>query len=396
MKNPGDIANDIARRVSRESINNSEAIKPMRHDLEHMGFKGYILSQSADKLFFENKYNKTGGIKQMVVSEKPEIDCIGTKIQFYSYFLRPERLKYIAEDLIGSTADDLARSGRKPLWIASDIHLKQITEENLPLFTAMMEGYGEALEKTELVNLTTKIAILKYGITAFCDRNSSHQLILNWSATCHGLVHEEKLLDGSKIKPGMPIVGLLEPSIRINGGTYIADLVKALYEKGEVDAAMQLISKTAMPSKIYCNLINYTHGWLSDGSIQRAIATIAGIAHITGGGIWKKLGEILPPGVGALLNNMPKHLFLIEIQALSQLFNHLKLGDFEMMKKFHGGCGMHVICETEQDADLLIDLAGQFDIKAQKIGKTIQSHTNEIIIHSRFLNGGRISSKQYL
>ena len=63
--------------------------------------------------------------------------------------------------------------------------------------------------------------------------------------------------------------------------------------------AKKYFNMLCIPSANYSRTITRVHGWLPDGHIKKADVEIAGIAHITGGGIWGKLSEILPEGVGA-------------------------------------------------------------------------------------------------
>lgn len=123
-----------------------------------------------------------------------------------------------------------------------------------------------------------------------------------------------------------------------------------------------------------------------------ALAEIVGMYHITGGGIWDKLR--LPPGIGAVLNNMlapPKILTIM--QDLSWPIPGLRITDWRAHSTFNGGIGYIAILKNEDDGKIFIEECGKDDIYAQKIGETTFSETGEIIItKSRFREGKKLSS----
>jgi len=53
---------------------------------------------------------------------------------------------------------------------------------------------------------------------------------------------------------------------------------------------------------------------------------------------------------------------------------------------------MMTVCATEKDADILTMEAGKDGVVAQIIGETTESPQNEIIIHSKFMEGKELSS----
>jgi len=296
------------------------------------------------------------------------------------------------------TADDFARSGRFPAVIDNEVNVKRITNKSFFLFQAMMVGYGNALRQANLVNITGEVAIMKHSITAFCDINPEEQLVLTWGASCIGLAHRDLLIDGSKIKPGMPIVGFWEPGYRCNGGTFFTNL---LLEKFGPDIkniinnpeAMEFVKELTVPSQSYAKTICRIIGWLPDGTIGKPLAKIAGIAHITGGGIWGKFKEILPEGVGAKLDSMPKPAkVLLQAQKLSW-DTKLRLTDYQAHGTLHGGCGMLVILEENDNIDVIIQKINEAGIKCQIVGYTTKSPEREIIIHSKFAEGKVLSSE---
>jgi len=157
---------------------------------------------------------------------------------------------------------------------------------------------------------------------------------------------------------------------------------------------MEFVKKLTIPSQSYAKTICKIVGWRQDGSIRRPLAKIAGIAHITGGGIWGKFKEILPKGIGAILDNMPIPAeVLLQAQQLSW-DTKLRLTDYQAHGTFHGGCGMMIIAEDKNSAEKIIQEASNDNIKAYIIGHTIKSPNQEIIIHSRFAEEKVLSSEK--
>jgi len=260
-----------------------------------------------------------------------------------------------------------------------------------------MEGYDKALKQSNLMNITGEVAILKHSLTAFCDTGSKKQFILTWGASCLGLAHKDLLIDNSKIKPGMPIVGFWEPGYRCNGGTFFTNLVLRKFGP-EIEKifnnqkAIKFVKDLTIPSKSYAKTISRIVGWGSDGSINSPLAKITGIGHITGGGIWEKFREILPRGVGAKLDKMPKPAkILLKAQEMSW-DTDIKLTDHQAYGTLHGGCGMLIIAEKPADAEAIIKEAKKDGIKSQIVGQTTSSSKKEIIIHSQFKEKKILSS----
>jgi phosphoribosylaminoimidazole (AIR) synthetase len=282
--------------------------------------------------------------------------------------------------------------------IVNALDVKQITTDNLPLFQAMMEGYGEALAKARLVNLTGEVAVMKHSITAFCDQGSNQQLILTWGATCTGLAHRDRLINPANITPNMVIVGFWEPGYRCNGGTFFTNLLLQRYgnDISQIQTnpeAMDFVRQLTIPSLSYARTVARLVGWNPDGSLAEPLATIAGIAHITGGGVWGKFGEILPDGVGAVLNTMPKPAKVLRTaQEFSWDIPGLRLTDAQAYGTLHGGCGMLFVCHDRDSAEAVIEEADKDGIRAQIVGHTTASPERELVIDSRFKQGRILSS----
>ena len=387
---PGDSASRFAKEICSRSYGNCPAVVVSSPDSG--GFRGMVNFGYNDTLYREMAH---GGLKQTFQN-----DGAGGKPQFHGLLGEKEAFRGLGWEILTMILDDLARSGQFPCVVANQIDVQGITPENLSLFNAMMEGYGQALAQAGVINITGEIAVMKHSITAFCNTGDPAELNLAWSGSCVGLSRESMLIDGSAIRPGMPIVGLHEHGYRCNGGTFFTNLLLLLFGNDIVamrknPEAMNFVRKLTAPSISYARMICQAIGWNYDGTenIHAPLhGLIMGIAHITGGGVWGKFGELLPEGVGACLNNMPvPPEVLLQAQQMANRTD-LYLPDQQAYSTFHGGCGMMVVCHDDEAAESLLRISRNQNVVASVVGETVESNKSEIVIHSRFAEQQLLSS----
>lgn len=390
---PGDAISRLAHRMCVASYRNSDAVwvppDPHGYFRSQVGFlwKPHILRMMAEA--------RPG--QDWVMKEVLQNDGAGGKPQFFTLVGTVVVMRSLGWEVITMNADDIARSGGFPAVMANEISFKRLTPENFALARAVLRGYGWALAKAHLVNITGETAVMKHSITAFSDANLPEQLVMTWGGTCLGLSHRNLVIDGSEIRPGMTVVGFGEHGYRCNGGTFFTNLIlhhwgpepDKILRTPEAVAFAQALTK---PSISYTRLVTKLAGWGSNGMpASNRPARIYGIAHITGGGVWNKFGEILPPGVGAYLDAMPRPpRVLLAGQKLSQ-GTPFELSDHQAYGTLHGGCGMLLVCDPG-DTDAIIAKAKVYGVVASVVGQTISSRKREVVIESRFLGRKRLSS----
>lgn len=389
---PGDRASEVAYQVNVKSYENNQAVEMVLGKKSDWTMEaGYVPRPEICRLMAERISMPDG--KRPVMWETQSTDGGGHKPNVIAAVGTKEAFRGVGAEPVIMNDHDILRRGGFPAIMTSFMDIKAINDENLHLLEAFWDGYSDVLKEAGLVNITGESAVVSYGVTAFCDDGSKNQLLMNLAGNCTGFHHINKYISGQDVKPGMPIVGFWEPSPRCNGYTLGIEVGLATYGfhfRNNAEA-MEYFTKLSTRSKSYSKTILRVHGWQKNGMICRPLASIMGIYHITGGGVWKKLK--LPKGVGALLDNMmvPAEI-LLHIQKLSKKFPQLYRSDWKCHSTFHGGCGMMIICSTKEDALILIEEAKKDNVSAQIIGKTTESPENEIIIHSRFLEGKVLSS----
>ncbi len=383
---PGDKASKLAKEICFSSHSNCPAVDIIPHQPGNFrGAVGYRWKKHILQMMLDGKM--TAEVENDGAGGKPQFFTLGGTVTIFTDF---------GWEIITMSADDFARSGRFPAIMANDFNVKAISDENFELVRATFTGYGKALKAANLVNITGEIAVMKHSITAFCDLNDPHQLISTWGGTCIGLAHEDRLINGSRIKPGMYIIGLWEPGYRCNGGTFFTNLILKKYGPNIQDIinnpeAMAFVKALTVPSMSYAKSICRIIGWDTDGSLCDPLASVAGIAHISGGGVWGKFGELLPEGIGAQLHSMPQPAKILRVAQELSWDTEDRLTDYQAYGTLHGGCGMLIVVNP-QDSQRLIDELGKDNISASLVGTTIESEKREITIQSRFKTGELLSS----
>jgi len=383
---PGDRFSELARKICVASFDNTSALTIVRGGVGMRAMDGFVWNRPVlEAMLREETY------------EVAQSDGAGGKPQFFTLRNTPEAFAGLGWEVITMNADDAAcRGGLPVLMLSSNIDVKSITDQNWHLCEALLTGFGEALRASNLVLMTGETAVMKHSITAFCDTGHDEQLILTWSATCLGLASTSKQPNGTTITPCMTIVGFRDRGYRCNGGTKFTNIILDTWgpdisEVMKNPDARAFIEKLVVPSQSYARTIARLNGWQQDGSLGVPSVRLHGVAHITGGGIWSKLVEILPQGVGANLDSMPEPAsVLMEAQRLASQTDR-PMTDYECHATFHGGCGLMLICEDD-DVERVLEEARKDGHDAYVIGRTTESTDNEVTVQSRFQEGALLSS----
>lgn len=383
---PGDKASALAKDVCVESYGNNPAADII--PIQPGNFRGPV------------DFNWSKHVLQQMMEGKicqtVQNDGAGGKPQFFTIIGTEKVFFNLGWEIVVMVIDDIARNGGFPVIFSNDVNVKKVTEGNYHLIKAMIDGFGKILKEANLINITGEFAVMPHSITAFCDMNLDEQLVLNWAGTGIGLTSPDRRIDGSSITANMPVVGFWEPGYRCNGGTQHTNILMAHWGRGSIEnilnsqEALDYVKKLTTPSKSYAKTICRANGWGPGGTLEDIPVEMMGVAHITGGGV-VKFKEMLPPGVGAHLFNMPKPSeVLLQAQIISQEYPELKMSDRHAYTTFHGGCGMMVVCKDQNNAKKLIKLATEDGIKASIIGNTIKSNNNAVAVKSKFIEGSTV------
>ena len=155
-----------------------------------------------------------------------------------------------------------------------------------------------------------------------------------------GLVERDEIIDGSSIIPGDVLIGLPSSGLHTNGFS----LVRSIFGRESYDKYEDVLGRPLGEA-----LVEAHRSYLPHVRAIRRVATIKGLAHITGGGFVDNIPRILPANIGAVV-----HRGAWPVPPLFQLIeNEGKVDRDEMYRVFNMGTGMVVIVAlTEVDAVL--------------------------------------------
>jgi phosphoribosylformylglycinamidine cyclo-ligase len=288
-----------------------------------------------------------------------ETDGIGTKVKVSQ---RTSTYSGSAFDLTAMAADDAAARGYEPVIMTTDLNVNRFTPENTKHMQQLGSGIVAACRRARIALFGGETAIIGELVGGFGD--PSKELWFDWSGAVHAAGHKDRIIDGSEIRPGMSVVGFKELGFRSNGLTAVQEILSkdkdwhlADFHFDDIDSTLG--EAVRQPSIIYTPaLIDCIGGY--DTRVE-AQAHIAGAAHITGGGIWSKFGELLEvSGFGADIDNpyTPPQVIKL-VQRLGQIADHDAYASWNM------GQGMIVVTS---EPEKVISVASKNDIEAQEIG----------------------------
>ncbi len=238
-------------------------------------------------------------------------DGVGTKIEVANIL---NKFDTIGIDLVAMSVNDLIVQGAKPLFFLDYISINKI---NLSKLKSIVSGIlkGCKISKCSLVGGETAempgtYAKNKFDIAGFAV----------------GIVEENKILNGKKIKKNDLVLGIPSSGLHSNGYSLVRNLLKI--KKININDNKFLKEELIKPTKIYVKeILNL---------IDRGL--LNGCANITGGGLKDNLKRILP-------NNLNAEINLIKVRPL-KIFRWLKshfITDKEMLRTFNCGIGFCLI-----------------------------------------------------
>lgn len=323
----------------------------------------------------------------------------------------PIFLKRVAHDVVAMVADDVARKGAFVAGIVNSVDMN--TAEDATFVSGLASGMEEACSQGRFPLLNGETAELGYRTPGWGKNR------LNWNAVALQLINPEKMIDGSKLRPGQPVVALRERSIRSNGLTrarailenaflqqqqlgltkrsFIADSVRGkiagisgAHILSVLDAASslgcdvweqiqlpwhrtfpQLTDKLLTPSKIYAPLMYEAQGGV-DGEVN---IPLVACAHISGGGVPLKAKRMVEEsGLGVDLEvTFPDPDGIPELMALVEQYPHPTKGPLidnrSASEQWNRGVGFLCVTESVEHAVALGLLANSMGYEGALAGE---------------------------
>lgn len=282
--------------------------------------------------------------------EKPVIvsstDSVGTKLKL-AFMTGNHRT--VGADLVNHCINDILTGGATPLFFLDYIalpHLKpDLVAEIVSGLSASCREAGVALIGGETAELPDFYQPGEYDLVGFVV----------------GLVDQDKIIDGSGIRPGDVCLGLPSNGLHTNGYTLAR---KAAFEiaghkpDDHVEELQMTIAEALM--KVHICYAPIVRPLLEKYDIH-------GMAHITGGGIPGNLKRILPAGLDAEIDKSSWPVLPI-FQYLEKVG---RIDPVDIYSAFNMGIG-YILVVPEDQSETVVAGIEQMGEKVYRIGRIVE------------------------
>jgi len=222
-------------------------------------------------------------------------DGVGTKLKI-AFMM--DKHDTVGIDLVAMCVNDVLTSGAEPLFFLDYFATGRLDSDKASkVIKGIVKGCREAncsLVGGETAEMPGFYPEGEYDLSGFAV----------------GVADRERIIDGSRIRPGDEIIGIASNGLHSNGYSLVRKLffdMKGMNVKTHVPAIGTTLGKELLrPTRIY---VKAFHALMTKIKIK-------GMAHITGGGIPGNLPRIFPEGISANLHTgawpVPKIFRLIE------------------------------------------------------------------------------------
>ncbi|MBI5847439.1 MAG: phosphoribosylformylglycinamidine cyclo-ligase [Nitrospirae bacterium] len=269
-------------------------------------------------------------------------DGVGTKLKIA---FMTDRHDTVGIDLVAMCVNDILTSGAEPLFFLDYFATGRLKPEKaadvIRGITAGCMQSGCALVGGETAEMPGFYDKGEYDLSGFAV----------------GVVDQDKIINGSKIRKGDAIIGLASSGIHSNGYSLVRKIffdhkkmsVKKFIPEFGKTLGEELLSPTTIYVKAYAAV--------------KAAVKVKGMAHITGGGIPGNLPRVFPAGFGAIVEEQswPVPPVFTVMQRLGNV------PDVDMKRTFNMGIGFAMIVD-KGEADKTIALLKKAGYKAYRIG----------------------------
>ena len=233
-------------------------------------------------------------------------DGVGTKLKLAFQLHKHDT---VGIDLVAMSVNDVLVQGAEPLFFLDYFacgRLEQgVAEQVIRGIARGCELAGCALIGGETAEMPGMYPEGEYDLAGFCV----------------GVVEQDRILDGKKIKPGDAILGLASSGPHSNGYS----LIRKILEKEKPDSIAGLLEPTRIYVKPILKLLHRV--------------PVKGLAHITGGGLTGNVPRILPKKTRAVIRKASWP----QPEVFGWLQRAGNVAEDEMHRVFNCGIGMVVV-----------------------------------------------------
>ena len=292
-------------------------------------------------------------------------DGVGTKT---AIAMALGRYDTVGQELVAMCADDLVCAGAEPLFFLDYIAVGRLYPERVAaLVGSVADGCGMA------------------GCSLIGGETAEHPGLMepdefDMAGFCVGVVGRDRLLDGTAARAGDALIGIASVGLHSNGFSLvrrILDEVEIPLGEGYAElvgrilgpatpsepetAGLTLGEVLLTPTRIYAKAILALRTRLDEVG-----APLAGVAHITGGGLPGNVPRVLPEGLGARL-----HPAAWPMPSVMRLIGALGgVSEAELRSTFNGGLGM-VCVVPEAGAAAAISTCAGHGFDARRVGEVV-------------------------
>jgi len=228
----------------------------------------------------------------------------------------------IGVDVVAMNTNDVLAYGAQPLFFLDYIAVGRL---NPPVMTQLLRGIAQGCRASGCALLGGETAEMPG-----CYEDGAYDV----AGFCVGVVERRRLLDGVLVRAGDAIIGLASSGVHANGFS----LVRKAFTQHELKRRMRQLF---VPTRIYVKPVL--------AALSRA--PITAIAHVTGGGLRRRLPMLAAkqPALMArwMAGSWPVPDIFRRIQAAGQISRD------EMDRTFNMGIGMALACRPRA-ADALV------------------------------------------
>lgn len=261
-------------------------------------------------------------------------DGVGTKLTLAR---SPQDYAVIGVDAVAMNANDIIVYGAQPMFFLDYVAVGKVRPRILnPLLGGIAQGCklsGCALLGGETAEMPGVYGEDGYDVAGFCV----------------GIVERRRIVDGSQVRAGDLVVGLASSGVHANGFS----LIRRAFGPSELRRRHRQLM---VPTRIYVKPVLAT----------LARARVSAIAHVTGGGLARRLPSLVANAKGLRVRWTPGSW------PVPKIFEHIqragRIDDEEMSRTFNMGIGMALACRP-QDADTVMQGMRRHGLSCWLIGR---------------------------
>jgi len=272
-------------------------------------------------------------------------DGVGTKLKIAFWANRHET---VGIDLVAMCVNDIIVQGARPLFFLDYLAMGRI---DLDLVEQVVSGIVTGCRQANCALIGGETAEMP---DFYRDRE------YDMAGFAVGIVDNSQIIDGSTIHVGNHILGISSSGLHSNGYSLVR---KVIFDQLELapdhylpECKRTVAEELLEPTRIYVEPVL---------KIIRRFR-IAGMIHITGGGLYDNIPRILPKACQALIRSgswevPPIFRFLQEKAGIEE---------DEMYQVFNNGIGYILVTEQDETQDIIQHLEAM-NFKSQVIGEVV-------------------------